>query len=371
MDCAMQKKTCPFHVWVWLSCVLVPSLAMGQEFSQLFVMGDSLSDTGNAASARDAIAGVFSYDKTLSYTFGLCSPLDSHLETCGLVLFEKSRVSDGPVAVERLSEGLGLAPLAPSFHLLPIVGLNRPSIGSNYAVASAKARGTGPEDLTSQVDALLRDHSEPELPGQALYLVEIGGNDTIDALQAVAAFVTDEERTESSGEILEAATEAIALNVQRLIDSGARYVLVLNMPNIGALPAVRNAADGILGVLSRRAASLLARTFNAQLWWRLREVQDRNPTAHVEIFDLYTAFEVERARAFFSRDNIDDGCFDSRKYFEEGIRAFHGDCAPAAEDLAPDFDEFIFWDELHPTARIHAAIGHDLVEAARDLLPGS
>jgi phospholipase/lecithinase/hemolysin len=146
---------------------------------------------------------------------------------------------------------------------------------------------------------------------------------------------------------------------------------VLNMPNIGALPAVRNAADGILGVLSRRAASLLARTFNAQLWWRLREVQDRNPTAHVEIFDLYTAFEVERARAFFSRDNIDDGCFDSEKYFDEGIRTFHGDCAPAAEDIAPDFDEFIFWDELHPTARIHAAIGHDLVEAARDLLPGS
>ena len=147
---------------------------IAQEFSQLFVVGDSLSDTGNALAARDAAAGVFAYDKTLSYTFGLCSPLDSDLESCGLVFFEKSRVSDGPVAVERLSEGLALGALTPSFHLLPLVGIDRSSVGSNYAVASAKARGSGLEDLTSQVDALLLDHSSPKLPAGALYLVAIG-----------------------------------------------------------------------------------------------------------------------------------------------------------------------------------------------------
>ena len=368
MDCVTFKTASRFRVWFWLFCWLLPSVVMGQEFSQLFVVGDSLSDTGNAAAVRDAAVGVFSYDKTLSYTFGLCSPLDSDLDNCGLVFFEKSRVSDGPVAVERLSEGLKLGPPAPSFHLLPLLGIHRPSVGSNYAVASAKARGSGPEDLTSQVDALLLDHGTPELPARALYLVAIGGNDALDALQAVAALVTDEPRAESSGEIIEAGAKAIALNVERLIDSGARYVLVLNMPNIGALPAVRGATDGLLRVLSRRAAALLARTFNAQLWWRLREVELRNPSAHVEIFDLYTVFEVERARAFFSGRNIEDGCFDSEKYFDDGVRTFHSDCAPAAENLAADFGQFIFWDGLHPTGRIHADIGDALVEAARDLL---
>ena len=370
MDCVSFKTAYRFQVWLWLSCWLSPSVVMGQEFSQLFVVGDSLSDTGNAAAARDAAVGVFSYDKTLSYTFGLCSPLDSDLESCGLVFFEKSRVSDGPVAVERLSEGLNLGPSAPSFYLLPLIGIDRPSVGTNYAVASAKARASGFEDLTSQVDALLLDHSRPDLPAQALYLFEIGGNDALDALQAVAAFVTDEQRTESSGEILEAAVEAIAFNVERLIDSGARHVLVLNMPNIGAVPAVRGATDGLLRILTRRAAALLAQAFNAQLWWRLREVQLRNPSAQVEIFDLYTAFEVERARAFFSGRNIEDGCFDSEKYFDDGIRSFHSDCAPAAENLAADFGQFVFWDALHPTGRIHAAIGDDLVEAARGLLDG-
>ena len=371
MDCIRLKTAYQFRVQLWLLCWLLPSMAMGQEFSELFVVGDSLSDTGNAAAARDAAVGVFSYDKTHSYTFGLCSPLDTDLESCGLVFFEKSRVGDGPVAVERLSEGLKLGAPVPSFYLLPLIGIDRPSVGSNYAVASAKARGPGVEDLTSQVNALLLDHSRPDLPAQALYLFAIGGNDALDALQAVAAFLTDEPRTESSGEILEAAVEAIAFNVERLIDSGARHVLVLNMPNISALPAVRSAADGLLGILSRSAASLLARTFNAQLWWRLREVQLRNPSAQVEIFDLYTAFEVERARAFFSGRNIEDGCFDSEKYFDDGIRTFHHDCAPAAENLAPDFGEFVFWDGLHPTGRIHAAIGDALVEAARDLLDGS
>ena len=368
MDCVRFKSAHQFQVWLWLSCCLLPSAVVAQEFSQLFVVGDSLSDTGNAAAARDAAVGVFAYDKTLSYTFGLCSPLDSDLESCGLVFFEKSRVSDGPVAVERLSEGLKLGALAPSFHLLPLFGMDRPSVGSNYAVASAKARGSGLEDLTSQVDALVLDHSRPKLPAGALYIVAIGGNDALDALQATAALLTDAARTESSGEIIEAGVEAIAFNVQRLIDSGARYILVLNIPNIGAVPAVRGETDGLLRVLSRRAAALLARTFNAQLWWSLREVQLRNPSAQVEIFDLYTTFEVERARAFFSGTNIEAGCFDSRKYFDDGIRTFHGDCAPAAENLAADFDQFVFWDDLHPTARTHAAIGDALVEAAHGLL---
>jgi outer membrane lipase/esterase len=348
-----------------LLCWLLPSAVNAQEFSELFVLGDSLSDTGNAAAARDVAAGVFSYDQTLSYTFGLCSPLDSDLASCGLVFFEKSRASNGPVAVEHLAQGLQLAAPAPSFHLLPLLGVGRPSVGTNYAVATAKARGAGVEDLTSQVDALWLDR--PDLPPQALYVVAIGANDALDALQAVAAFVSGDDRDESSGEIIEAAAKAIASNVERLIGSGARYVLVLNMPNIGALPAVRNAADGLLRVLARRSAALLARTFNAQLWWRLREVQLRNPSAHVELFDLYAAFEVERARAFFSRDNIEDGCFDTERYFDDGVRAFHEDCAPAADALAPDFDEFIFWDGLHPTARIHAAIGERLLEGARAL----
>src|SRR5688500_12073975 len=114
------KIAYPFQVWLWLGCSLVlPSVAIAQEFSKLFVVGDSLSDTGNAAAARDAALGVFTYDKTLRYTFGLCSPLDSDLESCGLVFYEKSRVSDGPLAAERLSEGLNLGPLAPSLHLLP------------------------------------------------------------------------------------------------------------------------------------------------------------------------------------------------------------------------------------------------------------
>jgi phospholipase/lecithinase/hemolysin len=372
MVSASLKTAHKFRVWLWLACWLsLPSAVTGQEFSRLFVVGDSLSDTGNAAAARDAALGVFAYDRTLSYTFGLCSPLDKDLQSCGLLFSERRRVGDGPLAAERLSEGLNLGPLAPSLHLLPVIGIDRPFVGSNYAVASAKARGTGPEDLTAQVDALVLDHSRPTLPAGALYLFVIGGNDALDALQAVAAFFSDEERSEASGEIIGAAVEAIAFNLQRLIDSGARHILVLNVPNIGALPAVRNSADGLLRVLGRRTAAALARTFNVQLWSRLRDVQLRSPSAKVEIFDLYTAFELERARAFFSGRNIDDACFDTKKYFDEGVRSFHPDCAPSAGGVAADFGEFIFWDDLHPTARIHAAIGDDLVEAARDLVDGS
>src|SRR5262252_10763460 len=81
--------------------------------SALFVLGDSLSDVGNAAGAADYVLG-----KTIAPpTVGLCNPFDVLVLSrgCEDVIYRKSRVSDGPVAVEYLATGLGLATLGPSF----------------------------------------------------------------------------------------------------------------------------------------------------------------------------------------------------------------------------------------------------------------
>jgi outer membrane lipase/esterase len=126
--------------------------ATDKPIKNVFVFGDSLSDTGNLASLPQ-------------YPF-LNTPPFNHGFTNGLF------------AVEVLAKFLHLD-VNPSLHLIG------PPKGTNYAVAGATAGGTGnPQiNLTSQVDTFLLYQPKHSAPKDALYIIFIGGNDVSDALE--------------------------------------------------------------------------------------------------------------------------------------------------------------------------------------------
>jgi outer membrane lipase/esterase len=145
-------------------------------FSSLVVLGDSLSDSGNAG-----------------------------------------RFSDGPVWVEHVAERLGL-PLRPSR-----------AGGTNYAVGGARVRG-GPDDLRGQANVYLgkarRGGGGPD--PDALHVVWGGANDVLGA-----GYAPDRDRVAA-----EAAT-AVGTIAGDLADAGAARVMVLNLPDVGRTPALR------------------------------------------------------------------------------------------------------------------------------------
>ena len=300
---------------------------------QLFVLGDSLSDVGNAAAIAD-----FAFGKPLPppSTIGLCNPADFYLHerSCEDLLYRKSRVSDGPVAVEHLAAYLKLGDLKPSLHFLPA----QPESGSNYAVASAKARGRGREDLASQVDMLLIRHG-PLLPADAVFVVMIGGNDAIDALQGAAFAPTAQAPTSSlpqaSGAVVDSAVAAIAANVERLIDFGAARLIVANVPDLASLPAVRvRAGQGSDSVAVLGAASAISNAFNRSLDEALQRIAAKPRwlrAVRLARFDLAGELQTVQSVAASEGRNAQDACFDSETYRASGTaeRRFHPDCAPA------------------------------------------
>jgi phospholipase/lecithinase/hemolysin len=339
----------------------------GVPVSALFVLGDSLSDVGNAAGAADYVLG-----KTIAPpTIGLCNPFDVLVLSrgCEDVIYRKSRVSDGPVAVEYLATGLGLATLAPSFHVVP----SRPSIGSDYAVASAKARGGGVEDLGRQVDVVLLDKAP--LATAAVFVVIIGGNDAIDALQAASA--GGSTAASSSAAIVTAAVAKIGDSLERLLDFGARRLVVANIPDLAALPSVRETArSSATPAAVLAAATAVSDDFDRELSARLDVIEAKrawdSPQPPVIVrFDLRAALAAVLQAAQQRGANTTDACFDSDAYRDSAVaaRTFHPECAPNPGG-APRFANFVFWDDVHPTGATHSAVGAALlaqVEAALHL----
>jgi len=325
--------------------------------SALFVLGDSLSDVGNAAGAADYVLNLAFEPPTV----GLCNPADIlvAMRPCDDLFYRQSRVSDGPVAVEHLAAHFGLPELQPSLHVLPA---QRPS-GTNFAVASAKARGPGDEDLARQVDRLLLEHAP--LSADAVYVVMIGGNDAIDALQADAA--APAAVVPPSAAIITSAVAAIGTHLERLLDFGARQLVVANVPDLGVLPAIR-AAGRSSGDEARAlaAASAITDTFNRELAATLdaidASVSPRAPTPVIERFDLQAALAAAQHAVTANGGNAVDACFDSELYRDSQAaqRAFHPDCAPVIAEGPPRFGNFVFFDGIHPTGTAHAAIGDAL-----------
>jgi phospholipase/lecithinase/hemolysin len=140
--------------------VCLPLSTLAGPFSNLYVFGDSLSDTGNLALASGGSVPTYP---------GFNGPY-----------YQNSRLSDGPVWVEYLASGLGLAgQAAPA--LLP-VGLGG---GNNYAFAAAL---TGPSTETTPGTDIKPPSVLEQIVGiwgpqnnfadpNALYVVVGGGND--------------------------------------------------------------------------------------------------------------------------------------------------------------------------------------------------
>lgn len=356
-------------VYAYVAGASAQSSATG---AALFVLGDSLSDTGNLAALADYALNEPFHPQ---FTVGLCHPADIYFSFssrgCDDVLYRRSRVTNGPVAVEVLAAQTGAAQLVPSFHLIP----ERPAVGTNYAVAGATARGDGLGDLAAQIDFLQIDHG-PRLSGTALFVMMIGGNDALDILRTAArasngggSSLTSAEHALAGGaeETLSATADAISDAATRLIDYGARRLVVANLPPLADVPVVRARAEkeGLTPADAAALADEVVRVFNEALAARVATLEAEHPEAVIRLFDLYSLFESELAAAARAGHNVTEACFDSERYRESslGERVFAPGCAPET-DGPPRFDRFFFWDGLHPTATVHAAAGRALAAIA-------
>ena len=306
-----MRSSLKFLASVCVSLVLGAS-AWAAPYSALYVFGDSLSDAGSNPSALTSIY------KLLGNACDAAHPCPPYVG---------GHYSNGLTAAERLADDIlpGGANVG-NFFSFAVSG-STTGIGNFGDGGSAISPGTyGLPGMVQQLGLYqsmllgLGGMADPN----ALYFVWGGANDflTLDS-PLVAA-------------------QNIANHVGALAAMGASTILVPNLPDLALTPFAR-----MVGVQTQ--ASLFSTLFNATLAQLLNGLDAALPASIIQFdtFALFNDIVTNPASAGFG--NATEGCLLSTS------------CSNP--------DEFIFWDDFHPTAAAHGHISGAFAQAVPE--PGS
>ena len=273
--------------------------------SEVVFFGDSLSDIGNTSSW------------SLGFVPGSA--------------YWNGRFSNGPVFSERLSVKLGQGTLASST-----------AGGNNYAYGGAQTTGTGGvngwliDDLDEQVDDFLENQTAG---AETLFVVLAGSNDFLNSSQTnVSATVAN-----------------IAEDLTRLHAAGARQMLVLNLPRLGDTPRF-NGSVSLSNTMNARTDN-----FNHQLAVTLDGLSENLADLVLVQYDLASLFqEVLSTPGQYGLTNVTSPA-------APGLDA--GDLFYSSGNVVSNPEDYLFWDEIHPTTTGHALVAQDIFDTLESFDP--
>jgi phospholipase/lecithinase/hemolysin len=219
--------------------------------------------------------------------------------------------------------GLGLPPLTHSR-----------SGGNNFAHGGAKTTGSGffesfvIRDVDDQVGDFLGSRT---VDPNALFVVFAGANDLLGGQTNMSTPVN-----------------RLATDIGRLITAGARNFLVPNLPLLGYTPRY-NGNPTTLATYNTRTEQ-----FNTALATMLDGLEANNPAISLYRFDVALLFTQALANpAAFALTNVTQAA-------APGLEP--GDTSYDTSQIAANPNEYMFWDDLHPTAAVHAILGQRALE---------
>lgn len=334
-----------FHTSVPLliSCLLAPAgVHADADFDTFIVFGDSLSDPGNKF-AVTGLSNVPPYDL-----------LDDFFVPNGPYARGGHHHSNGATWIEKYARTLDLGdPVRPAYQTS--------SDATNYAYGGARARDVS-QDVPQHPDPVVRSNKHLPVqvtdfladfgnmaPADALYVIFVGGNDIApDAVTQLGG-----SNPALGIQTIGRALQSVSDNIVALYMAGARHFLVLNAPDLGLTPAMREA-----GPLAQAGASCLSVLYNFGTPVPCVPPQAGSIPGLDDVLDQLEASPFLPGITF-TRINI----FAQMHAFVADPAAFglsnvEGHCVQPDEPpyACKQPDEYLFWDGAHPTKTVHAII---------------
>jgi phospholipase/lecithinase/hemolysin len=304
--------------------------ALGQAptFSKIVLFGDSLSDTGNVRNRTNAkSSGAVDYPShTFNYDNGRFTNDDQT---------DPGSATYVGVWHEQLARTfLGLSPATFSLGggLTYSFGGAMTTDGTHDETAVETPFGDiviTVDDMGKQMDDYFASHV---IDPAALYIVWGGANDL--------------RNDDSASNVTATAARTTAL-VSRLANAGAQYIMAPNLPPVGNVP--RYADDPVrIATLNRDSAN-----YRTELDADLTALQSTLAAQNINP----TIYRV-------------DMWLDSVRVFANGPRfGFTNITSPAQDNSSADPDQYVFWDDKHPTTAGHFRLAKTAFDAMTNPSP--
>jgi phospholipase/lecithinase/hemolysin len=274
----------------------------------VYIFGDSLSDPGNV------------YALTGQTAKAPYEPIPSVPYATGGHQF-----SNGKTWAQRFSQSLRLNKSGKAAY-------GSSGRFGNYAFGGARLVGPSlAASAADQVNLYFTDQGGAA-DGDALHVIQFGGNDVRDAF--VAYLVTGQDAAEA---VIKAAIAAEIDLILQLYGSGAKNFLVVNSPNIGLAPAIAE-----FGPAAQTLGAGLSAGFNRGLADALKYYIPSD--ASVKILDLFGLINGIAANP------VALGIIDTTS------PCLTFEVKSGAKCSNPE--TYLFWDAVHPTAAVHKHIGN-------------
>ncbi len=284
-------------------------------FTDMVVLGDSLSDQGNV------------YQLTSSNPFIPVIPPAEYTDGTNV-----GRFTNGLNYIDYLSSSLGLSVT------YSLAG------GSNYATGGARTDSAsfggisiGAFSLLDQRDTYLSSLGSSAIDPGALHVVWGGSNDLTDIIEAVNADPTFDPVPEVQNTIND-----IVDIIASLAAADAKSILIPNVPNLGLVPLITGGGGPVTD------ATALSALFNTGLADALDGVAALYPDTTLFEYDVFSLL----TDTYFNPDaygltNVTEGC-----YSLFGI---------TGGTTCPNPDEYLSWDGFHPTTTAHQILAANVV----------
>lgn len=298
---------------------------------RMIVLGDSLSDVGNLPATTFLAPGNM---------LGLVIPPPPR--------YDRGRFSNGPVAVEYLAKryGLFLKPSKTGFGHKDSVSFAYG--GSGTGVSNLTPGGFPVPGLLGQVDQYIEytdslgGINEAGLNSSTLFVIWSGSNDYL---------IPPPSGINPQQTIANITTAILTLHAR-----GARYFLISNLPDLGKIPLCLQLGVGVCNTLSS-----LTNTHNNLLRQALTDIEATQNDIKLILFDAHRVFNrvLAHPHQYGFSGNVQalgpaSGCL------LQNPSAFN----PANCDLVSFNTNQVFWDEQHPTTKVHKILGHGMWRAA-------
>jgi phospholipase/lecithinase/hemolysin len=315
----------------------------GSDKQDFVFFGDSLSDTGNRYFDEGAM-------NTPPYDLAAAENLIPSLPYA----IGGPTYTNGKVWIEYVATALGRSGASQA-------ALRSNGIAANYAYSGARASNLYPlqpnsnRNLGDQVVQYIADKGPGGISPDTVHVILIGGNDISEAV-FIAGTVQDADlRDMLVNLVLQNAIEAVFFNASELANAGAERFLLLTAPNAGYVPVF--GGDPLAIFFSGQITDF----FNCAIVGINANFECPLPELPFTVAGALTAAGAE-VRVFDA-----NGLFENFVFYPEvyGLTNTTDHCIKPFE---PPFrcdnpDEYLFWDNVHPTGKVHELIGNAVIDA--------